>query len=104
MTATRRRAVSLDADRMMIGKSPDNDLPLPDDPTASHLDALLESCSAGGAPTWLLHGSWLNAVRGWHSQRVRHGDEIRDRPDPADFRDLNNATLAGRRPRTRRPR
>jgi hypothetical protein len=33
---------------MKIGESPDNDLPLPDDPTASHLQAL-ERCSASFA-------------------------------------------------------
>ena len=49
MTATRDWRLSLDADRMTIGKSPDNDLPLPDDPTASHLHAVLQRCGAGGA-------------------------------------------------------
>jgi hypothetical protein len=35
MTATRDWRLTLDADRMTIGKSPATDLPLPDDPTAS---------------------------------------------------------------------
>jgi hypothetical protein len=34
---------------MKIGESPDNDRPLPDDPTASHLQALIERCSASFA-------------------------------------------------------
>jgi hypothetical protein len=53
MTATRDRRLSLHPDRMTTGKSPDTNLPLPDDPTANHLHAVLERCSAGGAsPTW----------------------------------------------------
>ncbi len=47
MSATRDWRLSLEADRMTIGKSDENDVPLPDDPTASHLHAVLERFPAG---------------------------------------------------------
>jgi hypothetical protein len=104
-TATRDARLSLDADRMTIGKSPATDLPLPDDPTAS---PSTPSSSAAAQSVrrrpGLVHGTWLNAVRVWYSQRARHGDEIRVGQARLIFRDPKNATVAGRRPRTRRRR
>jgi hypothetical protein len=49
MTATRDWRPSLDADRMTIGKAPDDDLRPADDPAASRLHVVRDRCSAGGA-------------------------------------------------------
>ena len=85
MTATRDGRLSLDADRMTIGKSPATDLPLPDDPTAS---PSTPSSSAAAQSVrrrpGLLHGTWLNAVRVWYAQRAPRRRDTR-RPGPADL-------------------
>jgi hypothetical protein len=90
MTATRDWRVPLEGDRITIGKSGDNDLPLADDPTASHLHAVLERFPAGWCVVDLgsSNGTWLNGERIWSSQRVRHGDEIRVGQARLVFRDL----------------
>lgn len=69
----------LQPDRTTVGKSPENDLSLEDDPTASHLHAVLERFAAGWCVTDLgsSNGTWVNGERIWSSRRLRHGDEIR---------------------------
>ena len=78
---------------MTVGKSADNDVPLPDDPTASHLHAVLERFPAGWCVADLgsSNGTWLNGSRIWSSQRLRHGDEIRVGQTRLIFRDLAEA-------------
>jgi len=79
MTATSNWRQPLESDRMTIGKSPENDVAIPDDPTASHLHAVLERFAAGWCVTDLgsSNGTWLNGTRIWSAQRVRHGDHPR---------------------------
>jgi pSer/pThr/pTyr-binding forkhead associated (FHA) protein len=50
-----------------------------DDPTASHLHAVLERFAAGWCVTDLgsSNGTWVNGERIRASRRLRHGDEIR---------------------------
>jgi pSer/pThr/pTyr-binding forkhead associated (FHA) protein len=96
MSARGDRRISLETDRMTIGKSTDNDVPVPDDPTASHLHAVLERFSAGWCVADLgsSNGTWLNGARIWSSQRLRHGDEIRVGQTRIIFRDLRRAGVA----------
>lgn len=91
MSAARDWRLSLEADRMTIGKSADNDVPLPDDPTASHLHAVIERFPAGWCVADLgsSNGTWLNGARIWSSQRLRHGDEIRVGQSRLLFRDVH---------------
>jgi hypothetical protein len=93
MSAARDWRVSLNADRLTIGKSDENDLPLPDDPTASHLHAVLERFPAGWCVADLgsSNGTWLNGERIWSFQRLRHGDEIRVGQTRLIFRDFQGA-------------
>jgi hypothetical protein len=83
----------LESDRMTIGKSPENDLATPDDPTASGLHAVLERFPAGWCVTDLgsSNGTWLNGARIWSAQRLRHGDEIRVGQTRLIFRDQQAA-------------
>jgi hypothetical protein len=79
-TATRDGRLSLDADRMTIGKSPATDLPLPDDPTASPSTPSSNAAARSvRRRPGLLHGTWLNAVRVWHPQREVGGGRLADR-------------------------
>jgi pSer/pThr/pTyr-binding forkhead associated (FHA) protein len=84
---------TLDADRTSVGKAPENDIPLTEDPTASHLHALLERFPAGWCVTDLgsSNGTWVNGERIWTSRRLRHGDEIRLGQTRLIFRDLVSA-------------
>jgi pSer/pThr/pTyr-binding forkhead associated (FHA) protein len=93
MSGARDWRLSLEADRMTVGKSADNDVPLPDDPTASHLHAVLERFPAGWCVADLgsSNGTWLNGARIWSSQRLRHGDEIRIGQTRLIFRDFSEA-------------
>lgn len=93
MSGTRDWRRSLEADRMTVGKSAENDVPLPDDPTASHLHAVLERFPAGWCVADLgsSNGTWLNGSRIWSSQRLRHGDEIRVGQTRLLFRDFGEA-------------
>ena len=93
MSATRDWRLSLEADRTTIGKSDENDVPLPDDPTASHLHAVLERFPAGWCVADLgsSNGTWLNGERIWTAQRLRHGDEIRIGHSRVIFRDQRAA-------------
>src|SRR5690349_21667223 len=79
----------LDADRMTVGKANENDFPLPEDPTASHMHAMLERFPAGWCVTDLgsSNGTWVNGERIWASHRLRHGDEIRIGQTRLMFRD-----------------
>jgi FHA domain len=79
----------LDADRMTVGKAAENDVPLAEDPTASHLHAMLERFPAGWCVTDLgsSNGTWVNGERIWASHRLRHGDEIRVGQTRLIFRD-----------------
>jgi pSer/pThr/pTyr-binding forkhead associated (FHA) protein len=90
MSGARDWRLSLEADRMTVGKSADNDVPLPDDPTASHLHAVLERFPAGWCVADLgsSNGTWLNGSRIWSSQRLRHGDEVRVGQTRLIFRDF----------------
>jgi DNA-binding NarL/FixJ family response regulator len=93
MSGGREWRVALEADRLTIGKSGDNDVPLADDPTASQLHAVLERFAAGWCVADLgsSNGTWLNGVRVWSSQRLRHGDEIRVGQTRLIFRDAQAA-------------
>jgi pSer/pThr/pTyr-binding forkhead associated (FHA) protein len=93
MSATRDWRVPLEGERMTVGKSGENHVPLPDDPTASHLHAVLERFPAGWCVADLgsSNGTWLNGTRIWSSQRLRHGDEIRVGQTRLIFRDFQGA-------------
>ena len=83
----------LEADRTTVGKAAENDIPLAEDPTASHLHAILERFPAGWCVTDLgsSNGTWVNGERIWSSRRLRHGDEIRVGHTRLIFRDLVSA-------------
>jgi hypothetical protein len=80
---------SLEADRMTVGKAAENDVGLENDPTASHLHAVLERFPAGWCVTDLgsSNGTWVNGERIWSACRLRHGDEIRLGQTRLIFRD-----------------
>jgi len=80
---------SLEADRTTVGKAAKNDVAFDDDPTASHLHAVLERFAAGWCVTDLgsSNGTWVNGERIWSSHRLRHGDEIRVGQTRLIFRD-----------------
>src|SRR4051794_41122004 len=80
---------TLETDRTTVGKAPENDLALADDPTTSHLHAMLERFPAGWCVTDLgsSNGTWVNGERIWASRRLRHGDEIRVGQTRLGFRD-----------------
>jgi pSer/pThr/pTyr-binding forkhead associated (FHA) protein len=86
----------LEADRTTVGKAAENDLSLAEDPTASHLHALLERFSAGWCVIDLgsSNGTWVNGERIWSSRRLRHGDEVRVGQTRLIFRDPLSATGA----------
>jgi pSer/pThr/pTyr-binding forkhead associated (FHA) protein len=81
--------LELVADRSTVGKAAENDVALADDPTASHLHAVLERFAAGWCVTDLgsSNGTWVNGERIWASRRLRHGDEIRVGQTRLVFRD-----------------
>ncbi len=80
---------ALQADRTTVGNAAENDISLPDDPTASHLHAVLERFPAGWCVTDLgsSNGTWVNGERIWSSRRLRPGDEIRIGHTRLIFRD-----------------
>jgi pSer/pThr/pTyr-binding forkhead associated (FHA) protein len=71
--------VQLQADRTTVGKAPENDISLLEDPTASRLHAILERFPAGWCVTDLgsSNGTWVNSERIWSTRALRNGDEIR---------------------------
>jgi pSer/pThr/pTyr-binding forkhead associated (FHA) protein len=80
---------ALQADRTTVGKAAENDVALADDPSASHLHAILERFPAGWCVTDLgsSNGTWVNGERIWSSHRLRNGDEIRIGQTRLIFRD-----------------
>jgi pSer/pThr/pTyr-binding forkhead associated (FHA) protein len=93
ITGVRSWRHALDADRTTVGKAHENDVPLPDDATASHLHAVLERFAAGWCVTDLgsSNGTWVNGERIWASRRLRHADEIRIGQTRLLFRDPASA-------------
>jgi pSer/pThr/pTyr-binding forkhead associated (FHA) protein len=79
ITGVRSERRELVADRSTVGKAPENDVAVADDPTASRLHAVLERFPAGWCVTDLgsSNGTWVNGERIWAARRLRHGDEIR---------------------------
>ena len=92
VSAQRSSRVELGSNRMTVGKAPENDIAL-DDPSVSHLHAVLEHFPAGWCVTDLgsSNGTWLNGERIWSSRRVRHDDEIRIGETLLLFRDPSEA-------------
>ena len=90
MSATRSWRIELDAPRTTIGKAEENDVALPDDPTASRLHAVFEQFSAGWCVTDLgsSNGTWVNDERIWSARPLRHGDELRIGQTRVTFRDF----------------
>ncbi len=93
MSATRSWRIDIDAPRTTIGKADENDVALPDDPTASRLHAVLEQFSAGWCVIDLgsSNGTWVNGERIWSAHRLRHGDEMRIGQTRLIFRDFAQA-------------
>ena len=93
MSSTRSWRIEIDAPRSTIGKADENDLALPDDPTASGLHAVLEQFPAGWCVTDLgsSNGTWVNGERIWSAHRLRHGDELRIGQTRLVFRDFAQA-------------
>jgi pSer/pThr/pTyr-binding forkhead associated (FHA) protein len=89
MFGVQSRRFSLQADRTTVGQAAENDIALAEDPTASHLHAILERFPAGWCVTDLgsSNGTWVNGERIWSSRRLRHGDEIRLGQTRLIFRD-----------------
>jgi len=81
--------LELEGDRSTIGKAAENDIAVTDDPTASHLHAVLERFAAGWCVSDLgsSNGTWVNGERIWAAHRLRHGDEIRVGQTRLVFRD-----------------
>ena len=86
--------LSLDGDRTTVGKAAENDVALDEDPTASHLHAILERFPAGWCVTDLgsSNGTWVNGERIWAPCRLRPGDEIRVGQTRLIFRDPLSAS------------
>jgi pSer/pThr/pTyr-binding forkhead associated (FHA) protein len=71
-------SVTLDGDRLTIGKSDDNDLAIADDPTLSRHHALLERIGAAWSVSDLgaKNGTLVNGQRVVGTQVLKHGDEL----------------------------
>src|SRR6185295_12872693 len=89
ISGVRSWRLELAAERSTVGKAAENDVPLADDTTASHLHAVLERFPAGWCVSDLgsSNGTWVNGERIWASRRLRHGDEIRVGQTRLVFRD-----------------
>jgi pSer/pThr/pTyr-binding forkhead associated (FHA) protein len=79
VSGVRSWRVPLQAERTTVGKAAENDISIAEDPTASHLHAMLERFPAGWCVTDLgsSNGTWVNGQRIFAPQRLRDGDEIR---------------------------
>jgi pSer/pThr/pTyr-binding forkhead associated (FHA) protein len=80
---------SLESERTTVGKAPENDVVLDDDPTASRLHAVLERFPAGWCVSDLgsSNGTRVNGERIWAARRLRNGDEVRIGQTRLIFRD-----------------
>jgi pSer/pThr/pTyr-binding forkhead associated (FHA) protein len=89
ISGVRSWRLELASDRTTIGKAAENDIPVAEDVTASHLHAVLERFPAGWCVSDLgsSNGTWVNGERIWASRRLRHGDEIRVGQTRLVFRD-----------------
>jgi pSer/pThr/pTyr-binding forkhead associated (FHA) protein len=74
-----RRLISLDVERLTIGKDASNDVALVDDPNVSRLHAVLERFPAGWSIRDLgsRNGTHVNGQRLMSAATLRAGDEIR---------------------------
>jgi predicted component of type VI protein secretion system len=89
ISGVRSWRLELVSGRTTIGKADENDIPVAEDVTASHLHAVLERFPAGWCVSDLgsSNGTWVNGERIWASRRLRHGDEIRVGQTRLVFRD-----------------
>lgn len=74
-----RELVALQGERLTIGRGNGNDLPIPSDPEASRLHAILEPLGDDWCVRDLAssNGTFVNGERIWSERPLRHGDEIR---------------------------
>lgn len=74
-----RQRVPLEAERVTIGHSATNDVPLPFDNTVSGVHAVLERIASRWSVRDLSsrNGTFLNGERIWRERPLRPGDEIR---------------------------
>ena len=74
-----RRLVSLETERLTVGKDASNDVALNDDPNVSRLHAVLERFPAGWSIRDLgsRNGTYVNGQRLMSAATLRAGDEIR---------------------------
>jgi pSer/pThr/pTyr-binding forkhead associated (FHA) protein len=93
LSGVRSWRLPLESDRTTVGKAPENDVSLAEDPMASHLHAILERFAAGWCVTDLgsSNGTWVNGERIWTTRRLRHGDEVRIGQTRLVFRDALSA-------------
>jgi DNA-binding CsgD family transcriptional regulator len=77
-SAAGSRRVPLDTERVSLGKHDGNDVPLPPDPTASRLHAVLERYPTGWCVRDLgsRNGTWVNGERVWQERALRDGDRL----------------------------
>jgi pSer/pThr/pTyr-binding forkhead associated (FHA) protein len=89
ITGVQSRRIGLEKDRAAIGTAPENEVAIDDDPTVSHLHAVLERFPAGWCVSDLgsSNGTRVNGERIWATRRLRHGDEIRIGRTRLVFRD-----------------
>jgi hypothetical protein len=74
-----RERVRLEGERVTIGQSATNDLPLPFDHTVSRVHAVLERVASSWCVRDLAsrNGTFVNGERIWGERPLRSGDEIR---------------------------
>jgi pSer/pThr/pTyr-binding forkhead associated (FHA) protein len=89
ISGARSWRLSLEAARTTVGQAAENGVALEQDPTASHLHAVIERFPAGWCVTDLgsSNGTWVNGERVWSAHRLRNGDEIRVGQTRLIFRD-----------------
>jgi hypothetical protein len=74
-----RRVVSLEADRITVGRSPSNTIPITSDPSISRTHAVIERLPTG----WCVrdmgssNGTFVNGKRVWNERPLRAEDDIR---------------------------